>query len=206
MWSPSRLKCIKFHSVLLQISKISNTNTYTCTHWLKESVSPSPRRQRIATSWSSGSLSWGLVNARPFKNRLKRELGPETQMTTEERSRSQRQKQVEKQLSDFCQCLDSWDWATDRCNANHPSSRICFATLFLFHRPEYLFVHITFSSVTTNCYVTAHQIFTTTCLLGAQNRHGLHQSMVTEVCNYDTKYYFQSDENWPQFLVTTLIF
>ena len=139
-------------------------------------------------------ISWVLV--RPFKNTLKRELGPETQMTEE---RSRRQKLVEKQLSDFLQCLDSWDWDTDRCNANHPvchtSSRICFAPLFLFPRPEYLFVNIvTFSLVTSNCYVTAHQIFMTPCLLGAQNRQGLHQSMVTEVCNYHTKQCFHSDE------------
>ena len=113
-----------------------------------------------------------LSMLRPYQNRLKRELGSETQMT-EERSRSPGQKLVQKQLSDFCQCLETGALIAVSCNANHPachtSSKICFAPVFLFPRPEYCgLVIVTFSLVTSNCYVTAHQLFTTICLPGAQ--------------------------------------
>ena len=119
--------------------EFSKHKTYTCIHWLTEFVSPSQRGQRIAEGWSSWSVAWALVNVTSL-SKLKRELGSETQMT-EERSRSPGQKLVQKQLSDFCQCLETGALIAVSCNANHPachtSSKICFAPVFLFPRPEY---------------------------------------------------------------------
>ena len=121
---------------------------------------------------------------------------------TEERSRSPGQKLVQKQLSDFCQCLETGALIAVSCNANHPachtSSKICFAPVFLFPRPEYCgLVIVTFSLVTSNCYVTAHQLFKTICLPGVlRNRHEVQRwLMVIEVCNYGMKQYFHSGEN-----------